>query len=146
MNRPTFLRSSWGQFETQDGCRSLPCNRSCVFTWLAAVALLSVNGYTVLNSGRRWFQTRIRTCSEIGSEDSSVLYNTKQKGYNEGDEIVRNLFGRRRSRRSRTVGGGPARRGRTAHGGTSSGTIELAIGTLVIIVLVVVLLRLLGLL
>jgi hypothetical protein len=32
------------------------------------------------------------------------------------------------------------------HGGTSSGTIELVIGTLVIVVLVVVLLRLLGLL
>jgi tetrahydromethanopterin S-methyltransferase subunit F len=30
------------------------------------------------------------------------------------------------------------------HGGTSNGTIELAIGTLVIVVLVVVLLRLLG--
>jgi hypothetical protein len=32
------------------------------------------------------------------------------------------------------------------HGGRSSGTVELAIGTLVIVVLVVVLLRLLGLL
>jgi tetrahydromethanopterin S-methyltransferase subunit F len=38
------------------------------------------------------------------------------------------------------------RRGRTVHGGTSSGTIQLAISTLVIVVLVVVLLRLLGLL
>jgi tetrahydromethanopterin S-methyltransferase subunit F len=41
---------------------------------------------------------------------------------------------------------GTVRRGRTVHGGTSSRTIELAIGTLIIIVLVVVLLRLLGLL
>ena len=42
--------------------------------------------------------------------------------------------------------GGTARRGRTVRGGMSSGTVELAIGTLVIVVLVVVLLRLLGLL
>ncbi|MDP8974152.1 MAG: hypothetical protein M3N45_13550 [Actinomycetota bacterium] len=54
---------------------------------------------------------------------------------------MRNFFGRRRSGRGRTV-----RRGRTVSSGTSSGTIELAIGTLVIVVLVVVLLRLLGLL
>jgi hypothetical protein len=85
-------------------------------------------------------------CSGIGSDNYSVRYNTKWKGYNEGDEIVRHPFGRRRSGRSRTVGGGTVRRGRTAHSGTSSGTIELVIGTLVIIVLVVVLLRLLGLL
>ncbi len=75
-----------------------------------------------------------------------VRYNTKRNAYDEGDESVRNFFGRRRSGRSTTVGGGAVRRGRTVRGGSSSGTVELAIGTLVIVVLVVVLLRLLGLL
>ena len=85
-------------------------------------------------------------CPEIGSGSFFVRYNTKRKGYNKGDESVRNYFGRRRSKRSSTARGGTMRRGRTVHGGTSSGTIQLAISTLVIVVLVVVLLRLLGLL
>lgn len=57
---------------------------------------------------------------------------------------MRNFFGRRRSGRSRTRRGGTS--GRTRRGGIPGGSMEQAIGALVLIVLVLILLRMLGLL
>ncbi len=113
---------------------------------LGVVASLSVTDTPVATVDGDSFSLELRTYHGTGSGDALIRYNTKRKGYNKGDERVRNIFGRRRSGRSRTVGGGTGRRGRSVFGGTSSGTVELAIGALVIVVLVVVLLRLLGML
>ena len=59
---------------------------------------------------------------------------------------MRNLFTRRRSSsgRSRTVHSGNSSRGGIRRG-SSGGTVEFAIGALVVVVLVLVLLRLVGL-
>jgi hypothetical protein len=57
---------------------------------------------------------------------------------------MRNFFGRRRSGGSRSRRGGSS--GRTGRGGFFGGSMEQALGALVLVVLALIMLRLLGLL